>query len=409
MRKININLIIIIMLPIILLTIPINIFAETEVTTIDTKAFGIKINLFDYDALDEANLPNDYIDKQINSLSPLKFAPTQKGYELNGDNRNIGLDTALQGIVKETLNDNRYPVLHNGENLDVLFNLEENEYKRVYSDVNHLFKRDNRGNFIFDSDTDYAYYDISQGNNGNFVLYNPTFNVSENMYGQSSTTPAGFFPFNAYDSTKTNVSPQGSNGYYNHFFGVTISGTFTYPEKGKNGETDMYFNFSGDDDVWVFIDDVLVLDIGGIHSAVKGSINLATGDVTVKKATNLNNEVNTIGTSNNINDIFSRLGKTFDTSSNSSHKFDFFYLERGSTYSNMNIETNIWDIVDEDIPEIVPEQKEPEKQTVKVDNTAATYPLYIYILSIIGILVGVLVLFSVRLQNKQKKQTQQQG
>ncbi len=75
----------------------------------------------------------------------------------------------------------------------------------------------------------------------------------------------------------------------------------------------------------------------------------------------------------------------------------------------MNIETNIWDIVDEDIPEIVPEQKEPEKQTVKVDNTAATYPLYIYILSIIGILVGVLVLFSVRLQNKQKKQTQQQG
>ena len=347
-----------------LISIPIITLAATEVQTVDTTKYGIKINLFDYDALDQQNLTFDAtINQQINSLSPLKFAPMQNGYELtetNQGNRSIGLNTALQGIVKDTLS-NGYPVLsYNNRSLDVLFNTTTNDYKRVYENVNHLFKINSNSNFVFDSDEDYAYYD---NNSRNFKLYNPTYNATQSMFGGGSSSSVGFFPFNEYDDTKTNVNPQGNDGY-NHFFGVTISNTFTYPENGKNGGNDMFFNFSGDDDVWVFIDDVLVLDIGGIHSKVQGSINLTTGEVSVSSAEKLNSDANTIGTSNNVNTIFSNLGKTFDRTANSKHTFNFFYLERGSTYSNMKLETNFWRLIEDD-SEPEPVVPQPGKWTVK--------------------------------------------
>ena len=83
---------------------------------------------------------------------------------------------------------------------------------------------------------------------------------------------------------------------------------------------------------------------------------MTTGALTVSSASALDNSVSTIGTSNNINDVFAAAGKTFNRTANSSHEFKFFYLERGSTYSNMNLETNIWDLIEEeDIPEEIVE------------------------------------------------------
>ena len=62
---------------------------------------------------------------------------------------------------------------------------------------------------------------------------------------------------------------------------MTMSAKFIQPKDGKIKGNNMVFEFSGDDDVWVYIDGVLVLDIGGIHNVVSGSINFADGTVKV--------------------------------------------------------------------------------------------------------------------------------
>ena len=112
-----------------------------------------------------------------------------------------------------------------------------------------------------------------------------------------------FFPFDSAskvfdsiqtadkDGNKTNIlsSSEGITNVgnavkANHYMGMTMQVDFTQPENGKlnmgsNGKQDMVFQFSGDDDVWVFIDDVLVLDLGGVHSELYGTINFSTGEV----------------------------------------------------------------------------------------------------------------------------------
>ena len=329
---------------IMLLIIPMRILALSEVNTVDTKKLGVTVNLFDYDGNDDSDAaPSVYLSEKINSLSALKFTPGKATPELGRAPTDEERNAAIQGIVKNKLNSNGFPVMYNNENLDVLFNTTPNTYKRVYSNVNYLFKKNSAGNYVFDSDTDYAYYNPSQGSNGRFVIYNPTFTAYRSRDNANKSRAVGFFPFDAYDSTKDNVYPSETYGY-NHYFGLTLSANLTYPKNGKINGSDMFLNFSGDDDVWFFVDDVLVLDLGGIHDTVSGTLNLTTGAITISKAAPLPDTSGTIGTSNNISTLFTAAGKTYDTSYNSKHTIKFFYLERGSNASNMSIETNLWNI-----------------------------------------------------------------
>jgi fibro-slime domain-containing protein len=93
----------------------------------------------------------------------------------------------------------------------------------------------------------------------------------------------------------------GNEGYaHNYHFTYTLSTTFTY----SGGET---FSFTGDDDLWVFIDDTLVVDLGGVHAAVNGSVDLDT------------------------------LGLT----AGNDYSFDLFFAERHTVASNFRIDTSI--------------------------------------------------------------------
>ena len=68
-----------------------------------------------------------------------------------------------------------------------------------------------------------------------------------------------------------------------------MNATFAIPADGKVNGQDVIYEYSGDDDMWLYIDDVLVLDIGGIHEPVHGTINFRTGEVVTWPQNNPNN------------------------------------------------------------------------------------------------------------------------
>lgn len=181
------------------------------------------------------------------------------------------------------------------------------------------------------SDTYYVY--DSQDGKDNFYFTNRTSNTPVANYSKNSNSITdaaagfgnssngkGFFPFDQPDSDAKDFG-----------FGMKLEIPFTLNQNGKteNGNN-VVFNFSGDDDLWVFIDGKLILDMGGAHKKAQGSIDFTNKSVTVNSLdTNLDTDYYTT-TANNIKSV----------AWGAAHTMTVFYMERGMIESNLKIEYN---------------------------------------------------------------------
>ncbi|NSJ27590.1 DUF7601 domain-containing protein [Blautia glucerasea] len=171
---------------------------------------------------------------------------------------------------------------------------------------------------------------------------------------------AGFFPFNSFeDKGVWGTSEKNTKGIYlldqlktvDYHFGMSMEKDFIIPEEGTvaitddqgnvSARKDMVFSFSGDDDAWLFVDGQLVLDMGGIHEAVSGSINFTKGTFTVTSS--VTGDTRTQSLSSVFADYPEAIGKWDDSAwaAGTKHTFSFFYLERGGTLSDCSIKFNL--------------------------------------------------------------------
>lgn len=294
---------------------------------------------------------------------------------------------AYQGLVADTTSNGKAtgePLLKDTEKVEPHFSkdflLGENSKKaklgEVYENVKFpLTKKEN----LFDNDpgVDYWYFDSKDttlylkqdsGQNSDskyFLQSTDNRKSSENVDASSGGQGHyGYFPFN--ETAKPGVAST-----YNYGFGTKLQMDFTLTDDGKvetnefvNGEkkkTSIKFFFSGDDDVWVFIDGQLALDVGGAHGKVSGLLEF--GETTTDKGEKKNSvtayvsKVKKGGTSNSdqdgssVKDVtyndekisFSAQGTTLTFDKGQKHTLTMYYMERGMWESNMAVAFNFPD------------------------------------------------------------------
>ena len=306
--------------------------------------------------------------------------------EVNGNTYNELSSSTFQGLVSDTRDKNHNPTLYGTDLAEPHFNEKfltgDNSAKavlgKVYKEVAFPFKQKSvfagTNNDEKEKVAQYWYYDSNEtplylkqdtSEGGGYYLDSfkdgaekehsrnrNTINSPENSYG--------FFPFNQYEGDHVIQ--------YNYGYGAKLQFDFTLTEDGKvvvgkdeKGEkkVPIRFFFSGDDDVWVFIDDQLVLDVGGAHAKAQGLLEFgkdASGDNTVTsyvsniKASN-NNNYTQLGSPKNVtfngtNYQFnwkSKEDKQMTLPKNTKHTLTMYYMERGMWESNMAVAFNFPD------------------------------------------------------------------
>lgn len=220
-----------------------------------------------------------------------------------GDNENRNYAKTFQGLVEDKTSDDTadgLPLLKGTKLVDPHFNKDflqgENAFNtvlgKVYEDVSFPLKkekvfagtRDGSGNSAED-DAEYWYFDSSKtslylkqdSTEGYYLAGKGTDKASLNRdSGNGTNNEFGFFPFN--QTVGDGTAPQ-----YNYGFGAKLQFEFTLTENGNvvvgkdtSKEVPIKFFFSGDDDVWVYIDGDLVLDVGGAHDQADGLLEFGS-------------------------------------------------------------------------------------------------------------------------------------
>ena len=318
----------------------------TEVATVDTAKAGISITM--------TNIPGN-----IENHRPFK----------NGAYTNGGIK---QGLVERTLTDG-YPRL--ASNRDSGTNPVTNSKYTSDRSLADCFSGNSNG-FVTQSVTglflkseydNTGYYHYSSFDNaavlsgGKLHVYTqlmaPRYSSYDPLYSRGN-----FLPYNNFNQVKNTPekvrydeaggSIDGPKNLYiidkesdvDFHFGMTVSARFTQPEGGqllKKGNAaekeNMVFEFNGDDDLWVFIDDVLVLDLGGIHQARAGSINFANGTVKAAGASDTTIKAQFAAAGKATTTGFS--GNTF--ADYTEHEIKIFYMERGEGASDLKMRFNL--------------------------------------------------------------------
>lgn len=270
-------------------------------------------------------------------------------------------DSAAQGLVANALSENNLMTSDNNA-LEPHFNEEfltgdnskHTALAKVYKNVSFPFtkqKVDDNGNKNDNSGVEYWYFDSADTTlamrtdkeSGSYYLkdvgnkdWSKNVNSSSNTNGVSNTY--GFFPFN-----ETAAACSASN--YNYGFGTKLEFKFRLTDNGTVVGTDgnehpIKFNFSGDDDVWVYVDGNLALDVGGAHGKVTGHIDFS-GSSTNKTAT-----VSKTKKSLNKSSIGGeKTPSSFEIKGSNSdeHTLTMFYMERGMWESNVKVSFNFPD------------------------------------------------------------------
>lgn len=270
-------------------------------------------------------------------------------------------NSAVQGLVADTLSNNNLMIKTSGKtvaapyfNEDFLTgnNSKNTVLGKVYKDVTFPFVKKPVTSTSYKGSVDYWYFDSADNNASNKNLQlqqsvkdgyflNPSDQAVKGQTaspGYPATNDNNYFPFN------TNAQ-SGNATMLNYGFGQKFDLKFKLTSDGTVKTTDnedapIEFNFSGDDDVWVFIDGKLVLDVGGGHGKVNGTINFKDKKATVSSVKNdatgggvTPSKVNSFASDETITkDYFTK-----------EHTLIMFYMERGLWESNMSISFNFPD------------------------------------------------------------------
>lgn len=357
---------------------------------------GTVINLFDYWVGDERFAQDIWTSATnvtgINKDHSLRFygySGIPNDYINTWDNVDgEGNGGIKPGIVNNTLDENGFPKLNEkyvkkeiesspGGSLKYLFDNSDYQSgqpgKLAFMDVKGLLQAgttedgDYNGYYFYDAEKNFASLDEESRT---FHLFN-TWGVKSTPY-LAYNNNGQFFPFNQGSDVFTEGNGSlvqkdvyGTSGALYHLFGMSMSSRFIQDSGGTNKGNDVIYEFSGDDDVWIFIDGVLVGDLGGIHNQADISINFRTGDVKttsrtggkeITKTTTLYTLFESAGEETSVQ--WNKDNSTFKD--DTYHTLNFFYLERGGGASNMKLKYNLVTV--------------PESSIVKVDQTGDKIP-----------------------------------
>lgn len=325
-----------------------------------TNTFNTNLNAL-YDTAYANPLFFGYVDPKTTEVAGNQNFRIQDNLAMRWDDKQAYY-ASVQGLAGNTLsstskNENGcgYLLTADGSGNMPLFDYDKlklesnsNVASNVYEDLNFPFNES-----TFNGITTYSYDSFTDKNrvidvDGDFKVDTYSNATVGNDKG------VGFFPFDNSDSTK-NANKYGFGTEFDIDFYMSETGTLTAAD---GTQKDITFNFSGDDDVWVYVDGVLVLDLGGAHKVSSGSINFSTMEVIYKAAVDSSDNINNRTADPKTDDkyatdekyvttvdlakIFKANGAEFNNKNSSKkHTLQMFYMERGSFDSNCSISFNL--------------------------------------------------------------------
>ena len=328
-----------------------------------------------------------YKDTETDDLYNTFMAVNNAVVDVKGTTENSLDSSTFQGLVSDKRDKNHNPTLY-GTNLaephfNEAFLTGENSAKavlgKVYKDVAFPFKQKNVFNGTNsdpkEGEAQYWYYDSNETplylkkdtNEKDGYYLDSTMEGTEKNRSQNLNTvnkptgTYGFFPFNQYAGDHVIKYNYGYGAKLQFDFTLTEDGQIVvgHDDKGKEQTVPIRFFFSGDDDVWVFIDDQLVLDVGGARAKAEGLLefgedangekNTVTSYVSKIKASNnqnydsLGSDLKRVTFRDTPYEFYWKSKEPMTLTKNTKHTLTMYYMERGMWESNMAVAFNFPD------------------------------------------------------------------